>query len=119
MELLKVKANLVMDFNGNTTSLTPIVRLNISGSRGCAMVGKAATPMLHPVLLSSGCTSIGGSWKDFWQVKKINLIVGGCVEHDPVILLERKFWEIICCTHLQAEKPAYTGPFHPVSENAS
>lgn len=117
MELYKLKANLFMYFNENTASVTP-VEMHISGSRACMALGKAATQMLLPVLLSSGWTSARGGWKDFWQGNLINFIEGGCVEHNPVILLETKCWEITECVHLQTEISTYMGLFHPASKNA-
>lgn len=101
--------------------MLPVVSLlltRVSGRRGCTVLGKA-TQLLHPVLLSSHCTSGGGSGKDFWQGKQINLVAGGCVERDPFILLERKGWEITACAYLQTEISAYTGLFHPASKNAA
>lgn len=53
MELYKLKEIFFMYFNENTASLTP-VEMHISGSRACMTLGKVATQMLHPVLLSSG-----------------------------------------------------------------
>lgn len=50
MELFKIKANLFMDFNGNTIGVTPVVMLHISGTRACPTPGKAVTQTWHPVM---------------------------------------------------------------------
>lgn len=55
MELFKVEASLLKDFNGNTTSVAPLVSLRSSGSGGGAMPGKAAaqTPPMVPLSLAA------------------------------------------------------------------